>query len=174
MNDEDIYTVENAVWAISEIGTDDRVVLERIAQLLTKPGQSYRTIIQMLGKFNYQPAIDRIKAFADAKDKSIASSAISTVATMTGDYSQMERVVEFLQHEDINARRACIQELIDTNYYPAIEAISVAPISIAFRLRGIGLLSRSGLANGKITFADIESESRSNDTRSPSRYCPST
>jgi bilin biosynthesis protein len=156
LNDADIYTVENAVWAIGEIGTEDRAILEQIAQLLTKPGQNYRTIIQTLGKFNYQPAIDRIKVFAEAEDKSIASSAIATIAKMTQDNSQMERVVEFLQHEDVNARRACVQELIDTNYYPAIEAISVAPISIAFRLRGIGLLGRSGLANGKLTFAEIE------------------
>jgi bilin biosynthesis protein len=68
----------------------------------------------------------------------------------------MERVVEFLQHDSVNVRRACIQDLIDAKYIEAIRAIAVAPISIAFRLRGIKLLAEAGLATGTITFADIE------------------
>ncbi|GAB4550428.1 MAG: HEAT repeat domain-containing protein [Pleurocapsa sp.] len=156
LNDEDNLTVENAVWAIGEIGTNDESILEAIAQLLEKPAQTYRTIIQTLAKFNYQPAIERIKAFTTAEDKSIASSAIATVARLSGDYSQVNQIVEFLQDSNINARRACIQDLIDTEYYPAIPAIAKAPVSIAFRLRGIRLLATKGLSQGKIHFTEIE------------------
>ena len=154
--DEDPLTVENAVWAISQIGTEDESILEAIADLLTQPNQTYRVIIHTLANFDYQPAIDRIEPFITDDDESIASAAIASVARFKNDYSQMERVVEFLQSDDINARRACIQDLIDTEYYWAIEAIAKAPISVAFRLRGIKLLAARGLATKKLNFAQIE------------------
>ncbi|MGB5636347.1 MAG: HEAT repeat domain-containing protein [Waterburya sp.] len=154
--DEDTLTVENAVWAIGEIGTEDESILEEIADLLTKPNQTFRVIIHTLANFNYQPAIKRIKPFTDHDDEPIASAAIASLARLTGDYSQMDRVVEFLQHSNVNARRACIQDLIDTEYYPAIPAIAKAAISVAFRLRGIRLLAAKGLASNNLTFAEIQ------------------
>ena len=39
--DEDCYTVENAVWALGEIGTLQSPILAEISQLLEKPQQSY-------------------------------------------------------------------------------------------------------------------------------------
>ncbi|NJO97137.1 MAG: HEAT repeat domain-containing protein [Pleurocapsa sp. CRU_1_2] len=154
--DPDPLTVENVVWAIGEIGTEDESILEAIANLLTKPHQTYRVIIHTLANFNYLPALERIKPFAIHDDKSIASAAIASVARLSNDYSQMEQVVEFLQHSDINVRRACIQDLIDAEDYAAISAIAKAPISVAFRLRGIRLLAAKGLATGKLDFAEIE------------------
>ncbi|MEM8720000.1 MAG: HEAT repeat domain-containing protein [Cyanobacteria bacterium P01_G01_bin.39] len=154
--DEDPLTVENAVWAIGEIGTEDQSILEAIAELLTKPQQTYRVIIHTLANFNYQPAIERIQPFTDHEDETIASAAIASLARLTGDNSHMERVLEFLQHDNVNARRACIQDLIDVEYYPAIAAIAKAPISVAFRLRGIRLLAAKGLAKNQVSFAEIE------------------
>lgn len=154
--DEDVLTVENAVWSIGEIGTEDESILEAIAELLTQPNQTYRVIIHTLANFGYQPAVERIKPFTLDDDESIASAAIATVARLTGDSSQMGQVVEFLQHSNVNARRACIQDLIDAEYYPAIPAIAKAPISVAFRLRGIRQLAVKGLASSSLTFAEIE------------------
>ncbi|MEL6439426.1 MAG: HEAT repeat domain-containing protein [Cyanobacteria bacterium J06621_8] len=156
LGDEDPLTVENAVWAIGEIGTEDQSILEAIANLLTKPNQTYRVIIHTLANFNYQPAVERIRAFTQNDDEPIASAAIASLARLTGDYSQMGKVVDFLQHSNVNARRACIQDLIDAEYYPAISAIAKAPISIAFRLRGVRLLAAKGLAADKVSFAEIE------------------
>ena len=156
LEDADPLTVENAVWAIGEIGTEDESILKAIADLLTQPNQTYRVIIHTLANFNHLPALKEIKSFTDHEDKSVASAAIASVARLSGDYSQMPEVVEFLQSDDINVRRACIQDLIDAEYYPAIAAMAKAPISVAFRLRGIRLLAAKGLATGKINFAEIE------------------
>lgn len=156
LEDQDNYTVENAVWAIGQIGTDDPHILSAIANLLDKPAQSYRLIIQTLAKFNYQPALEKIKPFRDSDDETIASAAITTVARLTGDYSQMAEVVEFLQHTSVNARRLSIQDLIDAEYYQAIPAITKAPVSVAFRLRGLRLLAQNAIASGKMTFAEIK------------------
>jgi bilin biosynthesis protein len=156
LGDADPLTVENAVWAIGEIGTEEPLILEAIANLLTRPHQTYRIIIHTLANFNYLPALERIRPFTNHEDKSIASAAIASVARLSDDYRQMDEVVSFLQHDDINARRACIQDLIDAEYYSAIAAIAKAPISVAFRLRGIRLLAAKGLATNKLNFAEIE------------------
>ncbi|MBO9999176.1 MAG: HEAT repeat domain-containing protein [Cyanobacteria bacterium SID2] len=154
--DEDCYTVETAVWAIGEIGTQDETILEEIAQLLKRDGQNYRVIIQTLAKFNYKPALARIQPFTEDASEPIASAAISAIARLTGDSTLMSRVVEFLQHESVNARRGCIQDLIDAQYCEAIPQISRCPVSVVFRLRGIRTLAASGIQAGKLEFESIE------------------
>ena len=154
--ESDCYTVENAVWAIGEIGTKDPEILSEIAQILEREGQNHRVIIHTLVKLDYSPALDRIRTFTESTDEATASAAIAAVCRFTGDYTQMERVMEFLFHPNRNARRACIQDLIDANYYPAIGAIARCPVSIVFRLRAIRLLADRGIEQG-IEFADIRS-----------------
>lgn len=156
LGDEDCYTVENAAWAIGEIGTKDTLILEDITQLLDKPDQSYRTIIQTLDKLNYRPAVERIKAFTNHEDKTIASAAIATICHLTGDYSTIKQVVEFLEDSSVNARRACIQDLIDARYYQAIPNIARCPVSLVFRLRGLRMLTNEAFSQGDWQFADIE------------------
>jgi bilin biosynthesis protein len=155
LTDDDIYTVENAVWAIGEIEPEETAILEEISELLDKYAQSYRTIIQTLAKLNYQPAISRIEKFIHWEDKLIASAAIAAICRLTGDYRSMAQVVAFLQDDNVNARRAAIQDLIDASYYQAIPDIARCPVSIAFRLRGIRLLADAGKKNG-LNFAEVE------------------
>jgi bilin biosynthesis protein len=157
LGESDCYTVENAVWAIGEIGTEDPQILSEIAQILDREGQNHRVIIHTLVKLNYLPALDRIRTFTASTDEATASASIAAVCRFTGDYTQMERVMEFLFHPNRNARRACIQDLIDTNYYPAISTIARCPVSIVFRLRAIRALANSGIERGEIEFADIRS-----------------
>jgi bilin biosynthesis protein len=153
--DDDCYTVENAVWAIGEIGTQDATILEAVAALLDKPGQTYRVIIHTLTQLGYDPALERIRRFVDGADKPIASAAIAAVCRLTGDYSGMAQVVEFLQHENVYTRRLCIQDLIDAKSYSAIPAIAKAPVSLVFRLRGIRLLAEAGMPDA-VTWADVQ------------------
>jgi bilin biosynthesis protein len=156
LKDPDCYTVENAVWSIAEIGTTDPAILEEIAEVLDRPAQSYRVIIHALTKLNYKPAVDRIRRFIDDAEPTIASAAMTAVCRLTEDYSLMNRVVEMLQHSNVFARRLCIQDLMDVQYYQAIPQITRAPVSLVFRLRGIRSLAESAIELGKLTFADIQ------------------
>ncbi|AKG22191.1 HEAT repeat domain-containing protein [Calothrix sp. 336/3] len=156
LGEEDCYLVENSVWAIGEIGTQNPDILEDIAQLLDKPKQTYRVIIHTLTKFNYQPALERIRQFVDDVDPPTASAAIAAVCRLSGDYSQMAKVVGMLQHPNVLGRRLCIQDLMDANYYDAIPSIARCPVSLVFRLRGIRTLGESGISAGVITFANIQ------------------
>jgi bilin biosynthesis protein len=156
LSDPDCYTVENAVWAIGEIGTQDPAILEDVAQLLDKPGQTYRVIIHTLAKLDYQPALPRIRRFIDNPDLPTASAAITTVCRFTHDDAQMDRVVAMLHHTNVLARRLSIQDLIDARYYDAIPDIARCPVSLVFRLRGIRLLAEAGIASNAIAFTTIQ------------------
>ncbi|EKV01038.1 HEAT repeat-containing protein, PBS lyase-like [Leptolyngbya sp. PCC 7375] len=155
LSDEDRYTVESAVWAIGEIGTENAEILEEIAHLLEKPDQTYRVIIHTLVKLNYAAAVDRVRPFMDAEDEPTASAAIATVCRFTRDFSQINRVVAFLQSDSVNARRACLEDLINAQYYPAIPAIARCPISLMFRLRAVRTLAESGIASGEVNLDEV-------------------
>lgn len=156
LDDNDCYTVENAVWAIGEIGTEEESVLQKITALLDKSGQNYRVIIQNLAKLNYQPATECIKKFTDNDDLAIASAAFSAIARLTKDQSDVVKVVEFLKSDSVNFRRASIQDLMDLGYYQAIPEIARCPVSIVFRLRAVRSLAEKAIKQGVKTFAEIE------------------
>lgn len=156
LSDPDCYTVENAVWAIGEIGTEDVEILAEVAQLLDKRGQTYRVIIHTLTKLHYEPALERIRRFVDDADPPTASAAIAGICRLTRDYSHMGKVVAMLQHKNVLGRRLSIQDLIDARYYDAIPNIARCPVSLVFRLRGIRMLAESGIAANAITFSAIQ------------------
>jgi bilin biosynthesis protein len=156
LQDEDCYTVENAAWALGEIGTEDPEILAELTALLDKPGQSYRVMIHTLTKLNYQPAVPSIGKFVTDEDPPIASAAIAGVCRLTGDYTQMPKVVAMLHHPNVLGRRLSIQDLMDARYYAAIPNIASCPVSLVFRLRGIRTLAEAGIGDGSLTFAQIQ------------------
>ncbi|MEH2428269.1 MAG: HEAT repeat domain-containing protein [Nostoc sp.] len=156
LKDDDIYTVENTVWTIGEIGTKDPEILEEVAQLLDKPGQIYRVIIHTLANADYQPSLERVRKFTQVEDEPTRSAAIATVCRFTGDYSQISEVIALLQSSSVNARRGCIQDLIDSCYYKAIPEIARCPVSLVFRLRALRMLLDAGVPSGEISFTEIQ------------------
>lgn len=154
--ENDKFTVENAVWAIGEIGTQDPILLHDITALLETPNQNYRVIMQTLAKLNYQPALAPIQPFRVDPEPPVASAAISAHCRLTGETEPMTQVVAFLQHRNVMARRLAIQDLMDAGYYDAIPAIAQCPVSLAFRLRGIRTLADIGISAGQLTFEAIQ------------------
>ena len=154
--EDDCYTVENAVWAVGEIGTEDTSVLEDMAQILTKPEQSYRVIIQTLAKLGYRNAVDRIRPFIEHDDGTIASAAIAAVSRLTDDSQLMAKILPFLENPNVYTRRLCIQDLMDAQYYQSIPDITSCPVSLIFRLRGIQHLAKYAISTGKLSFSQIQ------------------
>lgn len=156
LSDEDNYLVENAAWAIGEIGTENTATLEKVAEQLDRPKQSYRTIIQTLAKLGYTPAVARIEKFTHSDQAPIASAALSALVQLNGDEQAIPKVLGFLQSGNVNARRGSIQDLIDARYFKAIPNISQCPVSMVFRLRGIKQLAEAGIQSQKLSFAQVQ------------------
>ncbi len=156
LDDEDQYLVENAAWALGEIGADNSATLEKLAQQLERPEQSYRTIIHALAKLGYEPAVERIRPFTSSESGPIASAALSALYQLTNDESMMPKILGYLQNTNVNARRGSIQDLIDARYFKAIPNIAQCPVSMVFRLRGIKLLAEAGIEAGAIAFHQVQ------------------
>ena len=156
LEDSDNYLVENAAWSIGEIGTDSAATLEKVAQQLARPNQSYRTLIHTLAKLDYKPAAERIEKFTTHEIAPIASAAYSAMYQLTGDENAILRVLTFLQSGNVNARRGSIQDLIDSGYFLAIPNIAQCPVSMVFRLRGIKALTKVGLDSGGLKFTQVQ------------------
>ena len=152
LQDEDRYTVENAVWAIGEIGTQDPFILDEITQLLDLPDQNYRKVIQTLAKLLYCPALDRIRQFISSEYEAISGAARSAVYLLTGDIEVMAPVVKMLQHPNVTVRRTALQDLIDARYRAAMPQVAQCPTSMVFRLRAIRLLAKDDIARRDISF----------------------
>ena len=162
LKDDDKYTVENAAWAIGEISGEIKswssTIVElgnAIAAVLDQPDQIYRVIIQTLVKLDYKPSVDRIKRFTTAADEPTRSAAIAAVYRFTGDVTDIGQIVQLLQSQNVNSRRAAIQDLMDATYALAIPDIVKCPVSVVFRLRGIRFLAQQGVESGEMDFATV-------------------
>ena len=112
-------------------------------------------IIQTLVKLDYKPSVDRIKRFTTAADEPTRSAAIAAVYRFTGDVADIGQIVQLLQSQNVNSRRAAIQDLMDATYALAIPDIVKCPVSVVFRLRGIRFLAQPGVESGEIDFATV-------------------
>ena len=156
LDDDDKYLVEIAVMAIAQIKTNDSEILEKITSLLDKSNYNHRKIIQALTKLNYQLAIPKIKKFTTSASENLASVSIASLARLTGDFSNIEKITTFLLHAKVNDRRDCIQDIIDGKYYEGLKDIIQCPISIVFRLKSLRLMIQSDKNQNKLTFIQIK------------------
>ena len=137
LESSDVYLVENAAWALGELGSDNPELQARLIALLDDPKQSRRIIVQVLAKQNCRESLTAIAKLRDHDDGMLATVAIRAHACLSGDRARLADLEEFLFHPDVNVRRGVIQDLMDADAQDLIEAIGRAPVSPAFRLRGI-------------------------------------
>ncbi|MGK7910818.1 MAG: HEAT repeat domain-containing protein [Synechococcus sp.] len=154
--DDDRFTVENAVNAIGEIGTEDSEILAEMAALLDVEDKISRTVIRTLAKLGYKPATDRIRRYADSAEEPLYSAAISALYSLNGETDQLDRWLALFQSPNVNSRRCSIQDAIDSNYSAGIPTIARCPVSQVFRLRALRILGANGLASGALTFEDVQ------------------
>jgi bilin biosynthesis protein len=137
LTDEDPYTVENAVWALAELGTTDPKHHQAILEVLSRPQQSYRVVLRAIGQLGLRDALPLVQPFRDHEDPLIASAAIATAIRLGGDRQDLPRLRAFLRHPHPFARRLAIQDCMDVKDEAAIPDIVRCPVSLVFRLRGV-------------------------------------
>ncbi|MEL7085092.1 MAG: HEAT repeat domain-containing protein [Cyanobacteria bacterium J06597_1] len=155
LQDSDRFTVENAVNAIADIGTSDTQLMEDIADLLVVEDKVSRTIIRVLSKLDYKPAIDRIRPYADSLEEPLYSAALSALYKLNGETERVDRWLSLFQSPSVNSRRCSIQDAIDSNYVAAIPAIARCPVSVVFRMRALRLLGAHGLESEQLTVNEL-------------------
>ncbi|HAN45142.1 MAG TPA: phycocyanin operon protein Y [Cyanobacteria bacterium UBA8156] len=137
LTDEDPYTVENAVWALAELGTTDPTHHQAILAVLGRPQQSYRVVLRAIGQLGIGEALPQVQPFCDHEDPLIASAAIATVLRLGGDRRLLPQLRSFLRHPHPFARRLAIQDCMDVADVDAVPEVVRCPVSLVFRMRGV-------------------------------------
>ncbi|BEV36082.1 HEAT repeat domain-containing protein [Synechococcus sp. M16CYN] len=132
---EDIYLVENSVWALQQLQCNDSKLIDRMLYLLKDENQNQRVLIQCLAGLRVQSSLKLIQTFQCSKTPNIRSAAISAVAQLTNNISDVPKIIQYLTFPNQMDRQCAVQDLIDANASEFLPAIVAAPISPSFRMR---------------------------------------
>ena len=137
LSSEDIYLVENAVWALAELQAQPEAVTDALLQLLKDERQNRRVVAQTVARLGIQEAIAPLEALRQETDPLLVTAATAALVRLTGNRDGLAAMEDHLCHPDVTVRRAVIQDLMDAQAFGALAAIAAAPVSPVFRLRGV-------------------------------------
>ena len=132
---DDVYLVENSVWALQELSCKDQSLIERMIYLLKDESQNQRVLIQALGKLAIEQSFELIRLLQASDRPGVRGAAIAAVSNFTQDKSNLNRIKDHLSLPNQMDRQCAIQDLIDVGAVELLPAIASAPVSPAFRIR---------------------------------------
>jgi bilin biosynthesis protein len=155
LTDSDPYMVEVAIWALAEIGIDGQgTILEDIASVLDNDTVSKRVVIQVLMRAGYTPALPRVRECLASSEPATASTAITAVCVLGGDRATMNNVILVLKSEDLNVRRAALEDITLSKHTPALPRVISAPNSLVLRARTARVLLEEMFVDQSATLND--------------------
>ena len=135
LESDDIYLVENSVWALQQLKCCDPVIIRRMISLLEDKTQNLRVLIQCLASLRVQESIESIRLLQDSESLGVRGAAISAIAQFTNNKSDLDKIAEHLTLPNQMDRQSAVQDLIDSNASDFLPEIVAAPVSPAFRMR---------------------------------------
>ena len=143
---EDIYLVENSVWALDQLGCNDQKLIRQMISLLGDNSQNQRVLIQALSRLAIEQSLDSIQSLQDSDRPGVRGAAIAAVSQYTSDKSMLLQITEHLMLPNQMDRQCAVQDLIDGGAIDLLPSIATAPVSPAFRIRAC----REILAKAKV------------------------
>ena len=135
LESDDIYLVENSVWALQQLKCCDPVIIKRMLSLLEDKTQNLRILIQCLASLKVQEGIESIRLLQDSESAGVRGAAVSAIAQLTNNKSDLDKIAEHLTLPNQMDRQSALQDLIDSNASDFLPEIVAAPVSPAFRMR---------------------------------------
>ncbi len=138
----DQYLVENAVWALNELGCEDEKLHQRILSLLDDPRQNHRVIIKSLSGLGVKAAIPKIKAFLvnEEASPSVLGASIVAISILCKRGDLLNRLEPHLFLPNQVDRYAAIQDMIDGNVFNLLPSILKSPVPNSYRLKALNCL----------------------------------
>ncbi len=139
---DDPNLVENAAWALQELGCQDAELHKKIARLLQDPGQNRRVLIQSLARMGAVAEVSHIERFLrdSSSSSGVRGASIAAVAKLSGERNHIHQLKEFLSLPNQNDRQCAVQDVIDSGAIDLIPAVISTPVALSFRLRAIDAL----------------------------------
>ncbi|WP_286187816.1 HEAT repeat domain-containing protein [Synechococcus sp. A15-28] len=158
LDSSDIYMVENAAWALAQIGCQDQAVHQRLIRLLHDSTQNQRVLIQSLSKLSVFAALPTITSLMDHEKSSVRGAAIAATIHLSGDRTRLADLADHLYVANQMDRQSAVQDVIDAGGIELMSSLLQAPISPAFRMRAVrALVDRSSgeqLKNSALSAVD--------------------
>ena len=136
----DTYLVENAAWALSQLGCSSQKLQDQMIALLDDPSQNHRILIQSLAGLNVSQAIDSISRFQQDPSPGVKGAAISAAVILSGKASNLDVLAEHLFLPNQMDRQCAVQDIIDAKADSLLPQVLKAPVSPVFRMRALRLL----------------------------------
>jgi len=137
---DDHYLVENAAWALHQLGCQDQGFINQMVALLADRRQNRRVLIQSLAGLRVMQALPEISALQDDDRPGVRGAAIAAVVTLAGSRDRILSLGEQLFLPNQMDRQSAIQDVIDAGAQELLEEIMRTPVSPVFRMRAVRLL----------------------------------
>ena len=137
---DDHYLVENAAWALHQLGCQDQGIINQMVALLADCRQNRRVLIQSLAGLRVEQALPEISALQDDDRPGVRGAAIAAVVTLAGSRDRILSLGEQLFLPNQMDRQSAIQDVIDAGAIELLEEIVRTPVSPVFRMRAVRLL----------------------------------
>jgi bilin biosynthesis protein len=137
---DDHYLVENAAWALHQLGCQDQGIINQMVALLADCRQNRRVLIQSLAGLRVVQALPEISALQDDDRPGVRGAAIAAVVTLAGSRDRILSLGDQLFLPNQMDRQSAIQDVIDAGAQELLEEIMRTPVSPVFRMRAVRLL----------------------------------
>ena len=149
---DDIYLVENSVWALEKLSCNRHDLIQQMIGLLKDASQNQRVLIKALATLAIDQSFDSIRSLQTSDRPGVRGAAIAAVAKCTQDRASLLQIKGYLTLPNQMDRQCAVQDLVDGGAIELLPSIATAPVSPAFRIRAC----REILATAKVLLsADV-------------------
>jgi len=134
---EDPYLVENAAWALQQLGCQDPGIHSRMISLLADPAQNRRVLAQSLAGLGVKQALPAIEPLQDDGIPGVRGAALAAVANLSGEKERIGELGEHLFLPNQMDRQSAIQDVMDAGAVELLPRVLMSPVSPVFRLRAL-------------------------------------
>ena len=139
LESEDPYIVESTVIALNNLKYKDKDYIQTVINLLDKPYQNKRLLIQTIARFGSPKDIESIKPFLLSIEDSpfIRSAAISAIIRLGGSSIYSDELKLNLSHSNQMQRQMAVEDIINSRQASLLPFVLRCPVSPFFRIRAI-------------------------------------
>ena len=137
LQSEDHYLVENAAWALLQLGCNDQLIIDHMITLLVDPAQNRRVLIQSLAGLGVARALPTIYPLQEESSPGVRGAAISAVSTLGGSSEKIGELAQHLFLPNQMDRQSAIQDIIDAGAGQLLPDVLRCPVSPVFRMRAV-------------------------------------
>ncbi|WP_392350434.1 HEAT repeat domain-containing protein [Parasynechococcus sp.] len=137
---DDPYLVENAAFALQQLGCSDSSILRKLQDLLVDDTQNQRVLVQSLSALNVLDALPVIQTLQASEKPGVRGAAISAEAQMGGSRERLPELASQMLLPNQMDRQSAIQDAIHASANELLPDILRAPVSPVFRMRALRAL----------------------------------